>query len=216
MESEEKHERGCLFYLGIAVLLLGVLAALIMVSIGLTLKKSVDKYTDAKPIEFIDQPIDPEYMKAVRLKVDIFRDAVIDGVDEIEISFNEDEINTLIRTHESLSMLKDMVRITLKDQTLKGEVSLPLKKLKTGFFDNRYINGMAEFKLVHENDKLNIHLESLKIKDMDIPAQFMTDLSQVNFANEISKNPKANKAMQYILGIDVQNDNLIIKAGIRN
>ncbi len=216
MASEEKNERGCLFYLGIAALLLAVLGALFMVSIGLMMKKSVDKFTDTKPIEFIDQPIDPDYIEAVKLKVKLFSDAVKNGVDEIEISLNEDEINTLIRTHGSLSILKDMVRITLQDQKLKGEVSLPLKKLKTGILNDRYINGMAEFKLAHENDKLNIHLESLKIKDQDIPAQFMANLSQVNFANEISKNPKANNAMKYILGINVEDDNLIIKAGKRN
>ena len=213
MPEKKKNEKGCLFYVGIAGILVAVLCIVIGLSIGMTVKRNIDKYTDSMPTKFIDQPIDPNYAEAVRLKIETFQSAVRDGVDEIEISLNADEINTLIRTHENLSMFKDKVRISFHDQKLKGELSLPLKELKTGILDNRYLNGMAEFRIIHENDNLNIQLEKLKINELDLPAQFMANLSQVNFASEFNKSPNTNAAMQYLLGMDIKGDNLIIKAG---
>src|SRR5437879_2588733 len=105
-ELPTKTGRGCLFYGGIAALVLFVLIIAGAVVGVRHAKKMLSDFTDPAPRPLPTIQANPAETAALRKRVDDFRNDVRAGREPAPLSLNADEINKLIATDPDLAPLK--------------------------------------------------------------------------------------------------------------
>src|SRR5258707_928719 len=83
----------------------------------------------------------------------------------------------------------------------------PVPKLK-----GRYLNGTAAVKVSLENGVLNVRLKDVDVGGNPLPEAIMTAFKDINFAQNLEKDPNASQWLRKLESIVVKDDKVILRA----
>jgi hypothetical protein len=209
-DPKPKRKRGCFFYgaMTAAVLLL-VLA--LGAFLGLCYAKGlVNKLTDTKPMPLPTVHLSQVQMFQLRDRVDTFKEDVRDGEATEPLELSADELNALIETDPSMTLLRNHLFVAIDGSQLHAQISFPAEDLGMVQLRGRYINANGVFNVGLTNQELTITAESLDVKGKPLPRNIMREVTVVNLADRFNQNPKSAAGLRKIQAIEVKGSKLIL------
>lgn len=179
----EPRRRGCLFY---GLVTAAVLSALIMVGLALaawvsyrTILRYLDMYTSTAPVELPRLATSESERRRALARIKAFHDAVEAGRAVAPLVLSGDDLNTLI---QEWPRLKDRAYLSIEDDRIKAQVSIPLSELKDiSLTRGRYLNGEAEVKLELDDGRLKLEVISMRAEGKDLPPMVRDALTHADF-----------------------------------
>lgn len=212
MNSEQTQRgRGCFFY--------GCLTAVVIVIVGLIgtylgvrhiVNKFVNTYTDTAPLAIPTVETTQVEADALLERVRIFKNALADGTAD-PLVIGAGELNTLIAFSPDFKDLKGKAYITIEDDRLRGQISLPLDQIPLVGAKGRYLNGEAALKASLENGVLVVTLDALRVKGKDAPAELLAALRKENLARDVYRNADTARILGLLESITIKDDKLTIR-----
>jgi hypothetical protein len=185
--GEEPRRRGCLIYGLVAV---AVVAVVVMVGLALaawvsyrTIVRYRDMYTSASPVELPRLATSERERARALARAEAFREAVEAGKPVDDLVLSGDDLNALIREAPGL---KDRIYLTLDDDRIKAQVSIPLSELQDfSLTRGRYLNGEAEVELELDDGRLKLEVVSMRAEGKEVPLMVLDVLTHSTFVQEI-------------------------------
>ncbi len=202
---------GCLIGCLVAVLLMIVVVIGMGFMVKLSFDKILDAYTDEKPMELPTVEIGQEELDLLQERVEAFMDAVGNDEPAEELRLSQDDLNALIMNDPRFEAAQGHVFITVEDDVIGGMVSLPLDELPLPFMEGRYLNAEATFRVFLEAGRLHAYFDSMKVKENDVPAEYMDVMSNENLLKEFNRgDPEFRKVMGKLEDVRIEDGLLII------
>ena len=209
--QQTKQGRGCLFYGGIAALVLFVLIIAGAVVGVRHAKKMLSDFTDAAPRPLPAVQASPAETAALRKRVDDFREAVRAGRDPAPLKLNADEINKLIATDPDLEPLKGRLYVSaIESEQIKVQISAPLDQLGLPIFRGRYLNGDGTFALSLRSGLLYLKAQNILVHGRPIPENYMQVIRGQNLAKPLNENRRVSVALDKLKSIELKDGQLVI------
>lgn len=198
---------GCLTALG-AMVICGILAFFAIKSF---LAGVVEDFTDTEPMLLPEVSVSSDELESLLSRVEAFKQALETGTPAAPLVLSGDEINALILHNPDFEELKGKVYISIEEDQVRGQVSIPLEPLLEG----RYFNGSATFNIFLMNGRLFVFAESFELKDTPVPEQIMAEFSKENLAKDFAKDPEVAAIIDKLESIEVKDGSITItpKAG---
>jgi hypothetical protein len=215
--EEPPRQRGCFFY---GCIIASILSLLLVIAVSVflylgyrMLGRAIEEYTSTTPRELPKVEMPAEQRQNVADRWTAFRKALEEGRPTEPLVLNSDEINVLIEEQEDLKDLKGMVYVSIDQDKLKGQISIPLEKfVNLGLTRGRYLNGEAEIKATIANDVLVVTLESVEVNGKTVPPDAMAQLRGQNVAQDAYKDPKKAAWLRNLQSVEIKDGKLTIKA----
>jgi hypothetical protein len=211
--GEKKSSCGKYLAIGCGVLVVLGLIGAVGLYFGLKgiMGMAIEATTDAEPRELPQVPMTEREIEAVLSRANEFTQAVENGQPTEPLVLSSNEINALIQNHPDFENLADMVYVTIADDAIQGEVSIPADRfIPMEVAEGRYLNGSASFTVSLSSGRLMVFLESLQIGDTQVPSDVMTEIRRKNLAENAMDNPEIKPLIQKLDTIEVKDGNLII------
>jgi hypothetical protein len=202
---------GCLVALVIGIALV-VGASYFLYSLA---GSAVEAFTDDAPVQLPTTEISAELQVELEERIEAFATALEEPSESATIELTAEELNALISTYaqEFPVPLNEWIHLTIEDDILGGEVSVPLDHLMppgTPFVEGRYLNGAATFTANIENGRLQIYAESLDVKGTPVSEEFLTGLRNENLAKNFNNKPDNQALLQRIENITIEDGKLTV------
>jgi hypothetical protein len=215
--DEPPRQRGCFFY---GCIIAGILALLLLIALGVgfffvyrLFEGLVEQYTATAPRELPKVEMSVEQRRTLRERVDAFRADIKEGRTTAPLVLSSEDLNALIEENPDL---KGRVYVTIDQDKLKGQVSIPLDRFPSfGLTRGRYLNGEGEFKVSLEDGVLIVTLESLLVNGKTLPPELMDSLRNQNLARDAYKDEKNAEEIRKFESITIKDGKLVIKARAR-
>jgi hypothetical protein len=209
-DQATKPRRGCFFYGCITglVLLVLVLGALM---VGLHyVRKMVNQFTDAQPMELPTVQMSQGEMDKLKQRFEAFQKAVREQRPTEPLVLAADDINALVANGPERQALKGKFHISLEGDQVKGEVSVPLREVGLSMFKGRYLNGSATFNLSFSNGALSVTPQTILVKGTPLPEVYMQGIRKQNLAAGFTNEPATAAVLQALEGIQVKEGKLVV------
>lgn len=175
------------------------------------LKKISDQYTATAPAQLPTVEASDQEASALRQRVDEFSKALKEGRPAPELTLTARDINVLIQKNPSWSSSGGNVYVTIENDRIHGEASIPLEKLG-GFLKGRWLNGSGTFRVETAAGRLLVFMDALSVRGQPVPEQFMAGIRSKNLAEEATKKPEDAALLQKLDSVTVRDGKLCIKA----
>ncbi len=214
-DDSRPRQRGCFFYgcviaSVLAVLMIIALAVLVFVSMRF-FSGLVEQWTSPVPAELPKVQVSEEERKSVRERVDAFSKALEGGTAVDPLVLNSDDLNALIEADPDF---RGRVFARVEGDKLKGQISIPLDKLKIGMLKGRYLNGEAELKAALSDGILVVTLETLEVNGKRPPENLLAELRKQNLAKDAYDNPKNAEMIRRFESLEIKDGTIILKPRI--
>lgn len=205
-----KRQHSCLFFgcIGGAVCLLVILVLFLL---GLHLfRKALNQYTDTAPMKLPPLELSQPEVQALQRRFSNFSDAVSSGRPTPPLELSADEINGLIANQSDFPGAADKIRVSIRDEHLEAQMSLPLSEIGWSMFKGRYLNGTGTFALKLEDGILHIKAVEISVKGKPLPNVYMEKLRGEDLATGINNNSRASVALNRLQGIEIKDGKLVL------
>lgn len=212
-EMTKTNKRGC--GKGIAI---GCASILVLAAIGGFfayrgikgfIAEMTEKYTYTTPLELPRVDVSEDEAKAVLERLDIFTKALNQKGQPSALVLTARDINVLIHRHPGWTNMAGKVYVTIEEDRLHGQVSIPLDDVGD-MFTGRYLNGSAVFRIDMSAGRLLVFIDSVIVGETAIPEEFMSALRAKNLAEDVNKDPDSTELLQKLDSITVRDGSLSI------
>ncbi len=214
-DDSRPRQRGCFFYGCVIASVLAVLliiALAVLAFLGMRLFSGlVDEWTSPVPAELPKVQVSEEERKSVRERVDAFKKALEAGTATDPLVLTSDDLNALIEENPDF---RGKVFARVEGDKLKGQISIPLDKLKIGMLSGRYLNGEAELKASLSDGFLVVTLETLEVNGKRPPENFLVGLRKQNLAKDAYDNTKNAEMIRRFESLEIKDGTIILKPRI--
>ena len=100
--------------------------------------------------------------------------------------------------------------VTLENDQLKAQLSVPLEDLGLHIFKGRYLNGSGTFSLSLRSGALYLNAQNITVKGKPLPETYMQSIRKQNLARDSNSDPRASAAFQRIQSVEIKTSELII------
>jgi hypothetical protein len=205
-------QRGCFFYGCIIASILALLFAILMAVIAFFgyrfLTRAIEEYTSTTPRDLPKVEMPAEQRQALKARVESFQKAVEAGTPTEPLVLSSDDLNALIDDNEEL---KGMIYVKIEGEEVKGQVSIPLDKLKLGLVRGRYLNGEADLKASLSDGVLIVTLDSIEVNGKRPPDEIMKGIREQNLAKDAYKDEKGANLMRKLESLEVKDGKIILR-----
>lgn len=194
-EKKSQSKFGCFFTgcLGAAAALV-LVAVVVLVGSYYFVGKYLDEYTDTKPNQAVlyKPQLSVEEGTQLKSKWETFRTKSSLDLPVEPLELDSDQLNHLINSDPEFSELKNKVRVTIKNNIVNTDISIPSSMVKEIFPDipnvnliqNRYFNANATVDLRVERNQLAVYLQSIRVKNKPLPDQYLSKLKGVDLLKD--------------------------------
>ncbi len=201
-EPQKKTGRGCLFYGGIVAAVLFLAVILGVYFTYRSLQNLIAQYTDTTPMTLPVVQMSAEDAKHAQDRMQSFFQAVDDGKATQPLTVTADELNAVIETDPNLG-LKGHFYVTLEENTIKAQVSMPADRLGIKALRGRYFNGSGTFAVSFHEGSLRVTTETLAAKGKTLPENFMRGFRGQNLAEQYEQDVKVRSTLDKLEAIQV-------------
>lgn len=193
---------------------IGCLAVLLLLGVAVFfvyrgIRGMVDEYTDTKPQAIPQVNTTPAETEAVLARVEGFNKAIQADTPASPLVLTGDDINCLIAGHPDWKALSGKVYITIRDNKIRGDVSVPLDVLG-GLTRGRYLNGAGAFSVQLAAGRLMVFIDSMEVKGKPLPNDFIQKMRTENLAKDVNTNADVIAILEKLESISVEDTQLRI------
>lgn len=214
-QMTDTNNRGCGKYIAIGCISVLLLAAIGGFSAYLGIKGFIsgmtEKYTYTTPLELPSVDVSEDEAEAVLERVATFTKALKQDGHPSPLMLTSRDINILIDRHPDWTYMAGKVYVTIEDDRIHGQTSIPLDDFG-GMFKGRYLNGSAVFRLDMTAGRLLVFIDSVEIGGKALPEEVMSTLRATNLADDTNMDPDAAAILQKLDSITVRDGSLSIVA----
>lgn len=196
---------GCLVVIAILVAG-GVIAYALLKGVFYNL---LDEYTDTQPRALPQLAMPETHARMVCARADAFQAALAAGKASEPLALSGNDVNALIKYHPAWSNASGNVYVSIVNDKIRGDVSIPLDAL-TPMTKGRYLNGSGVISVQLMAGRLAIFLDQLEVKGKEVPEEFMKSFRSENLAKNVNENPKTAEALARLESIIVQGGRIVI------
>ena len=211
--QQQKSRSGCWKYGAIGCLVIVLLAIIgsyfAYKGIKGFLSEMNDKYTSVEPIDLPTVDASAEEVTAVLDRVRSFTNALKEDDVPAPFTLTSREINILINNHPKWKELSGSAYVTIEEEQVKGEISIPLGEIGK-MFEGKFLNGSAIFRIGMESGRLLLFLDSAEVGGETLPEEIMNAMRERNLAEETNKRPDIVEVLKKLESITVKDGSLII------
>jgi hypothetical protein len=209
--AESKKGRGCLFYGCLTVAMISVIGVISIFFIGrYAVKQLTDKFTSKTPVAV--EPVklsSGEGSKAVS-RLETFTQLLQQKKADGPIEFSSDELDYIIRNGPQSAQLKDVLHITITNNEIHGQLSVPLGMISPAF-NGRYFNGDATFGLSLQNGAMVIQPTSISANGINVSPQMLAQFTAQQSLRYPQENNQPGSALITNLSkIEIKNDKILL------
>jgi hypothetical protein len=203
--------RGCFFY-GCLTSLVLLLVICVMGFLAIRWARNrISGFTSSAPMELPKVEMADTEFQALEQRVETFGAALNQGKAAEPLVLTERELNALIARTPATKQLANKVYVSLKDNQVRGQVSIPLNGL--GWVGRgRYLNGEAAMNVSLQNGVLIVTADEVKVQGRPLPETFMKGVRQENLAKELYRDPKTAAVISQLDSVQVQDGCAVVKA----
>src|ERR1051325_9206409 len=184
--AEAKKGRGCFFYGCITLIILVIVALLaILVGVRYGYKYLRNNFTSTKGVAVAPISLTADQGARVTQRVDDFKKALRAGTATNSLTLSSAELDYIVRT-SSTNGLQDNVHLTITNNQIHAEMSLPLDMYGPSFF-GRFFNGEATVGVTQQNGTMMIQLLNPRVNGQPLPGWLRSKIPQ-----NIPWDPQAN------------------------
>jgi hypothetical protein len=212
VSEHRSKNRGCLIGCLTAFLIVCLLVGgMVFVAYHYT-QKAFNAFTDTEAVALPTLDVSPEEEKAVVDRLEQFTSVFAEEGEASGqvLTLSGEDLNILLRRDSNLSQFHDAVYFSIENNTLLGQVSIPLEKLGLSIMKGRYVNGTASFSVSFVDERLLVFLESMSVKGNPVPEEFLSAMKGENLAKEFSGDPEFESTLAKIESIAIEDDHLKI------
>lgn len=214
--DEPPRQRGCMFYGCIIASVLSLLFLIAILVIGFLLwrwfGRFVNEYTATSPHQLPVVVMAEEQRAELRRRVEAFRAAVDAGRPTGPLVLSADDLNVLI-DETPRPNLKGKVYVTIEQDKLKGQVSIPLSDIPSfGLTIGRYLNGEAEFNVHLEDGEPFVSIRSIEVNGRRPSDEFMRGLKGQNLIRNVQIETGQARIVRRLDSVQVRDGKLIVTA----
>jgi hypothetical protein len=215
-ESPKSKGRGCFFYGCLTVAILFILGAIALYfGARYAMKTVLNAYTETSPASLPKTGLSTNELARLQARLEQFKAALESQKETEPLALSGAEINALIANEPQLRQYQDQFSVTIDQDQIKAQVSIPVEQLAFNSFKGRYLNGSAGLKASLENGALVVRLQSLAIKGQTIPPPVLDRLSQENLAANAVRDPNAVVLLQRLAAIEVADGKITLKPKVQ-
>lgn len=192
------------------VILLALFAAAAYWFLRQTSENLVESYTSQVPLDLARVETNPEETLSVIERLRDFITALERGEETGSFSLSADDINTLLQNEELLSELKGMARVTIRDDLLRADISVPLGMFNERF-EGRYLNGTGELAVEMKDDRLSVTIDRLEVGGRDLPREIMNEIRKNNLVAALYEEPSLEEFLRLIKSVKIEDGRLVIQ-----
>ena len=209
---EKSKGRGCLIGCLVALVIIIALVSAVTFFLYRVAGSAVESFTDDAPVQLPVTESSDEEVAVLEDRIEVFGTAFENDGEAASIELTADEINAMINNLTEDVPLGEWIHVTIDDDVLGGEVSVPLDKipLPIPFLEGRYVNGAATFSVDVINGRLQVFVESLEVKGTPVPQEIISQLANENLAKQFNNDPKNQAYLQRIEDITIEDGKVII------
>lgn len=171
-----------------------------------------DQYTGSKPLAMPSLNYTPAEYSGTTNRIQGFLQGAAAGRSNVQLALSARDLNMLIASSE----FSNRVHLTLSNEAIVGQFSVPLENIGIRFLRGRYLNGAGALAVSCENGRLNVNLKDLTVNGMALPENYMSAIRQQNFAEGFATNENAQASLERVKRIAVEKDRLIFEVGSTN
>ena len=165
--------KGCLIVVVVGVLALAAIGGGAWYIYG----KAVRAFTSEESINVqIDPPDDAQYAAAAQ-KLDQLNQAVAANQSST-VEFTAADLNALIARHPSFEDLRGKGRVSIEDNEVTLEMSVPLRKVPLPKLKKRWFNGTARFGVVYDDDEFTFAPKALEANGKSMPSDVLSEMAR--------------------------------------
>ena len=192
------------------VILLALFAAAAYWFLRQTSENLVESYTSQAPLDLARVETNPDETLSVIDRLRDFITALERGEETGSFSLSADDINTLLQNEELLSELKGMARVTIQDDLLRADISVPLGMFNERF-EGRYLNGTGELAVEMKDDRLSVTIDRLEVGGRDLPREIMNEIRKNNLVAALYEEPSLEEFLRLIKSVKIEDGRLVIQ-----
>jgi hypothetical protein len=175
----------------------------------LTVRSFRENYTSTEALELPRVEASQSEIDAVLARVREFGEALDRNESPAPLSLSQQDLNILIQHHPELRDFSEVVYVTLENDQLNGQMSVPLSEIPG--FGGRYFNGQATFDVAFRNDQLEIYVDSATIGDRSVPESFMETVRSENLAADFQRDvPESRDHLRKIESIAIRDGQVVL------
>ena len=197
---------GCLS----VIVLLAIFAAVAYYFLLQTSDDLVESYTSPAPLDLSDLEANREVTLSVIERLREFITALEQGEATGSLSLSADDINALLQNEELLHGLKGMAHVTIQDDLLRADISVPLG-LFNERFEGRYLNGTGELTVEMKDDRLRVTIDRLEVGGRDLPREIMNEIRRNNLVDALYDEPSLEEFLLLIKSVKIEDGRLVIQ-----
>ncbi len=197
---------GCLS----VIVLLAIFAAVAYYFLLQTSDDLVESYTSPAPLDLSDLEANREETLSVIERLREFITALEQGEATGSLSLSADDINALLQNEELLHGLKGMAHVTIQDDLLRADISVPLG-LFNERFEGRYLNGTGELTVEMKDDRLRVTIDRLEVGGRDLPREIMNEIRRNNLVDALYDEPSLEEFLLLIKSVKIEDGRLVIQ-----
>lgn len=209
MSEKRSGCKGCFIWF---LCLLGFFLLLVGVGLYLGYRKFVafrDQYTQAKPLALPGVRYSQADLDAVQKRIDQFLAEARTGRTNARLALTDRDLNALI----AATAFSNRAYLTLTNDAVVGQFSLPLDELGVRFLRGRYLNGSGVLDVGRINGQFSVRMKDLSVNGLKLPETYMGPIRQQNFAQGLATNMPVVESLERIGRIGVTNGQLVFEAG---
>jgi len=168
-----------------------------------------EQYTATTPMELPRVEAREDEGEAVVERVDAFTGALKHHGTPQPLVLTARDINILINRHPDWKALAGKVFVSIEDDKISGQTSIPLDGLGK-LFAGRYLNGSASFRVEMTAGRLLVFIESVTVGGEPLPEELVNALKAENLAKDVNKQPESRAVLQQLESITVRDGRLTI------
>jgi hypothetical protein len=203
----QKPRRGCLFYGGIiagVILLMMIIGGYVGYRFARNLAQTlINDYTETNAVALPTVRFTAGQITELTNRIERFEKAVQENKSVEPLLLTEDEINALITDGMSTNS-NARIYVTLDEDRIKGELSVPAEDFGFRMLRGRYLNGSGEFLVSMREGELRINVKELSVKGRPLPEEFMRPLRMQNYAAGWTNDPDFNGAAKRLQEIKIE------------
>lgn len=205
---------GCLISLVLLIILV-VLGVVVAMSFNNMANAFIDNFTDTEPVEIPKSELPEEQVQALLDEVKQFQSNAKAGEPTAPLTLTGQELNAIIQNHPDAKAAKDHVYLTIEDDKLHGEVSLPLDMLAEVPFigkrlAGRYLNCTATFDVYIRNGVVHVYITDGSLRGQPIPDEILSELKKENLMQDVQQDPDLQEALEQIESLEISGGTLTI------
>lgn len=208
--QEPREGRGCL--LGC---LIAAVVALVVVIGGIVVLYYVvihvlDAVTDTEPAPLPEVVFTEQQGEELTGRIEAFKQAMDKDEPLDMFVLSQDDINGLIQTDPEWEKAKGKAYVTLENDRISGQVSVPLGEFGEPLLSGRYLNAAVTLSVFMKNGELHVHIQEAQVKNKPLPEWIMKNLRTQNMAKDAMSDPESSEILRHLQGIEVRDGKLII------